>query len=158
MSAQQANKVTTVLWFKDNAKSAAEYYCEVIPGTEIVELAPGPDGEIVVATISIFGTEYLLMNGGDTYKLSPAISLMIHCDTQDEIDHLWSKLGEGGEYLYCGWLTDQFGLTWQITPNLWWQLTQKANPAQKEALWTSMMESQKLVIADLQAAFDCAPA
>lgn len=149
-------KVMTCLWFENNANEAAELYSQIIPNTKILEHAKGPDGQHVATRISIAGTEYLLLNGGPTYKLSPATSVMMHCENQEEVDHLWDKLGEGGEYLHCGWLTDRFGLTWQITPKCWWEMITQSSPAQFEALWACMMNSRKLVVAELQSAFDSA--
>lgn len=117
------NKLSPFLWFNDNAEEAAEFYLSVFPhARKIYELrsqgvGPWPAGKIATITIELEGQEMVFLNGGPAYQLSPAISFFVRCDTQEEIDNYWDKLmAGGGKPMACGWLTDRFGLCWQIIP------------------------------------------
>src|SRR3569623_144412 len=115
-------KVSPFLWFNDNAEEAAEFYLSVFPhARKVGELrskgvGPWPVGKIATTTIDLEGQEMGFLNGGPTYQLNPAFSLFVSCDSQEEIDRYWDKLLEGGKPMACGWLTDRFGLCWQIMP------------------------------------------
>lgn len=116
------NKVAPFLWFNDNGGEAAEFYLSVFPQSRLLgELRAGAAGplelgKIVTITIEIEGQEIVFLNGGPAQQLSPAISFFVRCDSQEEIDSYWDKLIEGGKPMACGWLTDRFGLCWQIVP------------------------------------------
>ena len=116
------NKIAPFLWFNDNAEEAAEFYLSVFPNARKVNelrskgTGPWPVGGIATITIELEGQEVVLMNGGPHYQLNPAFSFFIRCDSQQEIDSYWDKLMEGGKSMACGWLTDRFGLSWQVVP------------------------------------------
>ena len=98
------------LWFNGNAKSAADYYCSIFKNSKILSENP------IVVNFELNEFKFMALNGGPEFKFSPATSFVIECETQEEIDHYWEKLGEGGVYSKCGWLDDKFGVTWQIVP------------------------------------------
>ena len=116
------NRLAPFLWFNDNAEEAAEFYLSTFPHARKVEevrsngVGPWPVGAIATITIELEGQEMVFLNGGPTYQLTPAFSFFVRCDSQEEIDSYWNKLLEGGKPLACGWLTDRFGLSWQIVP------------------------------------------
>jgi predicted 3-demethylubiquinone-9 3-methyltransferase (glyoxalase superfamily) len=116
------NKVTPFLWFNDNAEEAAEFYLKVFPQARKLEelrskgVGPWPEGKIATITIVLEGQEMVFLNGGPSYQLNPAFSFFIRCDSQAEIDSYWDKLTDGGKPSACGWLTDRFGLSWQVVP------------------------------------------
>lgn len=100
------------LWFDGQAKAAAEYYCSIFKTSKIISENP------VVVIFELNGFKFMGLNGGPKYKFSPATSFVIECETQEEIDHYWEKLGEGGMYNQCGWLDDKYGVSWQIVPRI----------------------------------------
>ena len=116
------NKLAPFLWFNDNAEEAAEFYLSVFAhARKLAELrskgvGPWPVGKIATITIELEGQEMVFLNGGAAYQFSPAFSFFVRCDSQEEIDSYWDKLIEGGKPMACGWLTDRFGLSWQIVP------------------------------------------
>jgi len=147
------NNLTPFLWFNDNAEEAAEFYLSVFPhARKISELrskgvGPWPVGKIATITIELEGQEMVFMNGGPNEKLTPAFSYFVCCDSQAEIDSYWDKLIEGGgEPVVCGWLTDRFGLSWQIVPRNILDLV--SHPKAMEA----MMKMTKLDLPTLEAA------
>jgi predicted 3-demethylubiquinone-9 3-methyltransferase (glyoxalase superfamily) len=116
------NKVAPFLWFNDNAEEAAEFYLSVFPHARKLDelrskgVGPWPAGKIATITIELEGQEMVFLNGGPAHQLNPAFSLFVRCDSQKEIDSYWDKLIEGGKPMACGWLTDRFGLCWQVVP------------------------------------------
>ncbi len=110
------NQIYPCLWFDGQAKAAAEHYCSIFKNAKITDENP------MVVNFEIDGQKFMGLNGGPHYKFSPATSFVIPCDTQEEIDYYWDKLGEGGVYNQCGWLDDKFGVSWQIVPTILGQL------------------------------------
>jgi predicted 3-demethylubiquinone-9 3-methyltransferase (glyoxalase superfamily) len=100
------------LWYDGNAKEAADYYCSIFKSSKITS-----ENEMVV-TFELNGFKFMGLNGGPHYKFSPATSFVVECDTQEEIDYFWERLGEGGSYSQCGWLDDKFGMSWQVVPTV----------------------------------------
>ena len=153
-------KISPFLWLDDNAEDAMNFYLSVFKNSKVGsvsrcgEAGPGPAGSVLVATIQIEGQDFMLLNGGAHYKMTPAISFMVHCEDQAEVDYLWDKLLEGGEAMACGWLTDKFGVTWQITPNILGELLQDEDPEKAGRVMKSMMEMIKIDIPTLQKAYD----
>jgi predicted 3-demethylubiquinone-9 3-methyltransferase (glyoxalase superfamily) len=145
-------KVAPFLWFNDNAEEAAEFYLSVFPHARKVDevrskgVGPWPAGKIATITIELEDQEIVFLNGGPAHQLSPAISFFVRCDSQKEIDTHWNKLIDGGKPMACGWLTDRFGLCWQIVPRNISQLI--SHPKGMQA----MMGMIKLDIATLEAA------
>lgn len=140
------------LWFNDNAGEAADFYLSVFPHARKVDelrskgVGPWPAGKVATVTLELEGQEMVFLNGGPAYQLNPAFSFFIRCDTQQQIDTYWDKLIEGGKPMACGWLTDKFGLCWQIVPRNIQQLI--SHPRGMEA----MMKMVKMDIATLEAA------
>jgi predicted 3-demethylubiquinone-9 3-methyltransferase (glyoxalase superfamily) len=133
--------IYTCLWFNNNAKQAAEFYCSVFSSGKILQ-----ENSIVVI-FELNGTKFIGLNGGDRYKHSPATSFVIECDTQQEIDHYWEKLGEGGRYDMCGWLADKYGISWQIVPSILGKLM--SDKEKSERVTTAFLKMQKFDIQTL---------
>ena len=153
-------KITPFLWFDNNAEEAMNFYISVFKDSKVVqtsrygEAGPGPKGSLMVGTFTLEGQEFIVLNGGPHQKLTPAFSLMVSCDSQEEIDYYWNKLTEGGMEVQCGWLTDRFGLSWQIVPKMFMELMRKGTPEQTNRMMQALYGMKKLIIADLQKAFD----
>jgi predicted 3-demethylubiquinone-9 3-methyltransferase (glyoxalase superfamily) len=144
--------ITPFLWFNTEAADAAKLYAALFPNSRILQTSyygpnmHGPEGSVMVVDMELAGQRVTLLNGGTHYTLSPAFSLMVDCEDQAEIDRLWAALGEGGAYSQCGWLTDRFGLTWQINYAGWPELLKtKGNK-----MMAAMMTMQKIDIQKLK--------
>jgi predicted 3-demethylubiquinone-9 3-methyltransferase (glyoxalase superfamily) len=120
-----ANKLFPCLWFNDQAKTAAAYYCSVFKNSKLISENP------MAIIFELNDTKFMALNGGPQYQFSAANSYVVTCDTQDEIDHYWEKLGDGGVYNRCGWLTDKFGVSWQIVPSILGKLMNDPEKAPK---------------------------
>lgn len=148
-------QITPFLWFDADIKVIIERYQEIFDDFEILETSPGPDGGYFIASVRIHGQSLTMMNGGPDHRLSEAFSLSVGVDTQDEIDRLWDALLDGGgKELACGWLTDRFGVTWQIVPSVLPRLMGSPDRAAAERARKAMMTMMKLDISRLQAAYD----
>jgi predicted 3-demethylubiquinone-9 3-methyltransferase (glyoxalase superfamily) len=151
-------KITTFLWFNDQAEEAVNFYISLFKNSKIGAVSrygdagPGPKGSVMVITFELEGQEFMALNGGPVYQLTPAVSLMVNCETQQEVDHLWEKLSAGGHKDRCGWLTDKYGVTWQITPRVLLQLMSDPDPAKSKRVMEAMLRMDKLDIARLQQA------
>lgn len=149
---EQSPRITPFLWFDGNAEQAAEFYMSVFKNSrKVAELrnpgeAPGPKGGVLTITFELDGTRFTALNGGPNYKFNEAVSFMVRCDSQDEVDYYWSRLTEGGDEIACGWLRDKFGLCWQIVPARLPELIQHPKAMQ------AMMTMKKLDIAALERA------
>ena len=137
-------KITTFLWFDSNAEEAMNFYVSIFKNSKILKVArygdagPGPKGTLMVGTFQLEGQEFQALNGGPHYKFTPAISLFVSCETQQEVDTLWEKLLEGGREDQCGWLTDRFGLSWQIIPTLLPKLLSDKDPKKSSKVMKAM--------------------
>jgi predicted 3-demethylubiquinone-9 3-methyltransferase (glyoxalase superfamily) len=153
------NKITPFLWFDDDAEEAVSFYVSVFKNAKLGALhrygegSPKP-GSVLTASFEIEGQPFMAINGGPHYKLTPAISLYVDCGTQAEVDALWDKLSAGGEVLACGWVTDKFGLTWQVVPSGFREMLEEGDPEKSRRVWQAMMKMKKLDLAALQAAYD----
>lgn len=153
-------KITPFLWFNDNAEQAMDFYTSVFKDSKIVSVSrygdagPGPKGTVMVGKFEIEGQEFLALNGGPHFTFTEAISLVVNCETQAEVDYYWDKLGAGGRIQQCGWLKDKFGLSWQIVPTALGELMAKGTPEQTNRVMQVMMKMVKLDIATLQKAYD----
>jgi predicted 3-demethylubiquinone-9 3-methyltransferase (glyoxalase superfamily) len=151
-------KITPFLWFNDNAEEAITFYTALFKNSGMGSVSrygadgPGPKGTVMVATFQLEGQQFMALNGGPQFKFTEAISLMVHCDTQQEIDDLWEKLSEGGEKSRCGWLKDKFGLSWQIVPRILGELMQDGKRAGN--VMKALMQMDKIDIATLQHAYN----
>jgi predicted 3-demethylubiquinone-9 3-methyltransferase (glyoxalase superfamily) len=153
--------VSTCLWFNGQAKDAADLYVSLFPNSRILEItyfpegAPLPAGTVLTVRLVLDGSEYLFLNGGPEYTLSPAASLVAQCATQAEVDRLWDTLCEGGTALQCGWLTDRFGVSWQVVPTgMLALLFSKTDPAAAQRAFDAMMQMVKLDLPAIQRAYD----
>jgi predicted 3-demethylubiquinone-9 3-methyltransferase (glyoxalase superfamily) len=150
-------KISPFIWFDYNAEDAMNFYRSVFKDSKIIRIAhnppgsPGPEGELLVATIQLEGQEITLMNGGPGHPLTDAISLTVNCSSQEEVDYYWDNLlRDGGQEIACGWLKDQFGLYWQITPTMLPELLSDSDKAKAGRVMQAMMKMIKLDIAALK--------
>lgn len=156
-----APKITPFLWFDDNAETAVRYYLAVFPGAKLVsetrwgEGGPVPKGTLMLATFELAGQTFMALNGGPRYRFNGAVSFMIRCETQQEIDSLWAKLtSDGGEPGHCGWLKDKFGLSWQVVPTKIGELLDAKDPARARRVSEALLQMGKLDLKQLQQAYD----
>lgn len=154
-------KIVSCLWFNGQAEEAANFYCSLFPDARITdmlrwgEVGHGTPGSVLTVTFEIEGQEFIALNGGPEFHFTPAISLMINCERQDEIDALWEKLGaDGGQPMQCGWITDKYGMTWQVTPRRLLELLKDKDPARAGRAMQAMMEMVKLDLPAIEAAAD----
>lgn len=153
-------KITTCLWFDTQAETAAEFYCSVFRHSQVKDVVrygdagPGPKGEVMLVTFDLDGREFMGLNGGPIFKFTEAISLVVHCDDQAEIDRYWEKLtADGGKESQCGWLKDKFGLSWQIVPSIIGQLM-TGDPERANRVMMAVMPMKKLDVQKMQDAYD----
>ncbi|MDQ3870080.1 MAG: VOC family protein [Chloroflexota bacterium] len=158
-------KITPNLWFDTEAEEAAGFYTSVFENSRIVnvthypEAAPRPAGMVMTVEFELDGHRFVAINGGPEFTFDEAVSLQIHCETQDEVDYYWDKLIEGGgEHGPCGWLKDRFGLSWQVVPEGMAELFEDPDPSRKERAMEAMLKMSKLDIAELRRAADGVPA
>jgi len=146
-------QITPFLWFDGKVEEAVHFYTAVFKDSKIVRMNRiGPN--MMTATFRLNGVEFMALDGGPLFKFSPATSFFVKCSTQEEVDYLWEKLGEGGKTSRCGWLDDKFGLTWQIIPNALGELMHTGNPVKSRNVMAAMMKMDKIIIKDLQEAYD----
>ena len=157
MAAKQ--KITTFLWFDREAEEAAAFYTSIFGDSKILAVSrygdagPGPKGTAMTVEFQLAGQRFLALNGGPHFKFTEAISLLVDCETQEEVDELWRKLSSGGgQEAPCGWLKDRFGLSWQIVPSALGQLMQDPDPERSKRVMQAMMQMKKLDIAALKRA------
>ncbi len=157
-------KITPFLWYAKEAEEAAKFYTSVFPDSRIVrvtslpsESPSGPPGSVKIVEFVLFGQDFTAMTAGPLDPFNHAVSFVVHCDTQAEIDQYWNALLDGGSAEQCGWLKDRFGLSWQIVPTLLGKLMGHPDKAKGKRAADAMMTMVKFDIAALQAAFDGAP-
>ncbi len=154
-----AQKFTPCLWFDFNAEEAVAHYLSIFKNGRILsttrygEAGPGPEGAVMTCLFEIDGQEFLALNGGPQFKFTPALSLIVNCDDQAEVDVLWERLSDGGEPGQCGWLTDKFGVSWQIVPRAMPALLLSSNSKRVDRLMRALMTMKKLDLDRLQQAF-----
>ncbi|MGZ8449243.1 MAG: VOC family protein [Candidatus Deferrimicrobiaceae bacterium] len=157
-------KITPFLWFDDKAEEAAKFYVSIFRNSKIVNVARygeagakasgRPKGSVMTVAFELEGQPFVALNGGPIFTFSPAISLVVNCETQKEIDNLWEKLSAGGEKEECGWLKDKYGVSWQIVPSVIGELLSDPDPATSERVMQALLQMKKLDIAGLKKAFD----
>ncbi len=157
MSAKQ--KITTYLWFDREAEEAANLYTSIFKNSKILNVArygdagPGPKGTAMTVNFQLDGQEFIALNGGPMYKFTEAISLLVDCETQEEVDRLWNKLtADGGEESMCGWLKDKFGLSWQIIPSALFRLMSDPDPEKSKRVMEAMLQMKKIDVPTLERA------
>ncbi len=147
------------LWFDGKAEEAVNFYASVFKNAKIGHIArygddmPMPKGSVMTAELEINGQRFLALNGPPVFTFTPAISLVVNCETQDEVDSFWEKLSEGGEKQQCGWLKDKFGVSWQVVPTVLGELMKQATPAKSQKVMEAIMQMTKLDIKTLQQAY-----
>lgn len=148
-------KISTCLWFDGRAAEAAEFYTSTFDDSSILTSMPGPDGQVLTVDFEIEGRQFMALNGGPAFTFNEAVSLVVNCDSQDEVDRYWDALLEGGgEESQCGWLKDKFGLSWQIVPAGMPSLLNGPDPAGSQRAMEAMLKMRKLDINVLQKAYD----
>jgi predicted 3-demethylubiquinone-9 3-methyltransferase (glyoxalase superfamily) len=146
------HKITPFLWYNGQVEEAVKLYTSVFHDSKVLGTSPGPGGSLMSATLEIEGQRLMIFNGGPGHALSPATSLYVNCESQDEVDRLWAKLTEGGSESRCGWLVDRFGLSWQIIPSILPKLLQDSDRAKAGRALNAMLGMAKIDIAALERA------
>ena len=153
-------KITPFLWFDNNAEEAMKFYTSVFKNSKIGKVAlypegsPGPAGTVMVGTFQIEGLEFTALNGGPMFKFTEAISFVVNCETQDEVDEYWKKLtAGGGQEVQCGWLKDKFGLSWQIVPTILNKLLEDKDKEKAKRVMQAMLKMKKIDIEGLKRAY-----
>jgi predicted 3-demethylubiquinone-9 3-methyltransferase (glyoxalase superfamily) len=153
-------KITPFLWFDGNAEEAANFYVSIFKNSRIDSVSrygdegPGPAGSVMSVRFQLEGQKFFALNGGPHFTFTPAISFFVDCETQQEVDQLWEQLSAGGAIQQCGWLTDKFGLTWQIIPSILGEMLQDEDDEKSSRVMKAMLQMVKIDIAGLQAAYD----
>ena len=148
------------LWFDGQAEEAADFYVSIFRNSRIVrtsrfpEGSPGKPGSVMTVEFILEGNEFLALNGGPEYEFTPAISFVASCETQEEIDDLWTRLSDGGQEVACGWLTDRFGVSWQIVPAVLNEMVGSDDKEAAQRAFTAMLDMKKLDIAALRRAYE----
>ena len=157
-------KIVTSLWFDDQAEDAANFYCSLFPNSKIVEIArygsagPRPEGMVMTVDFELDGERFNAINGGPEFKFTEAMSLLVNCEGQAEVDALWDKLGDGGEPGPCGWIKDRFGLSWQIVPTALPELLSDPDRDKAQRVMKAMLQMGKIDVAELRRAAEGEPA
>jgi predicted 3-demethylubiquinone-9 3-methyltransferase (glyoxalase superfamily) len=153
-------KITPFLWFDDKADEAARFYTSIFKNSTIGEVrrygdaGPRPKGSVMSVSFNLDGQEFIALNGGPHFTFTPAVSMFVNCETQQEVDELWEKLCEGGEPVRCGWLKDRYGLSWQIVPSALGRMLQDEDAARSRRVMEAMMKMIKLDVSALRHAYE----
>jgi predicted 3-demethylubiquinone-9 3-methyltransferase (glyoxalase superfamily) len=147
------HKITPFLWFDHQAEEAMNYYLSIFKNSKVLSVNRA-EGKVMSVTFELDGQPFMALNAGPHFKFTEAISFFVNCETQQEVDELWEKLSQGGEKSRCGWLKDKFGLSWQIIPTALGKLMHDPNPTKSKAVMNAMLKMNKIVIKDLQEAYD----
>ena len=157
-------KITPFLWFDHDAEEAAKFYTSIFKNSKIIdttsygksaaEASGRPKGTVMIVRFELEGQLFMALNGGPVFKFSPALSFLVNCDTQEEVDDLWKRLSEGGEKDQCGWLKDKFGVSWQIVPNVLGEMLQDKDANKRERVMEAMLQMKKINIQGLRTAYE----
>lgn len=153
-------KITPFLWFDQQAEEAARFYTSIFPNSKILkvvrhgEAGPGPAGSVMVVEFELEGQKFAALNGGPHFKFTEAVSFVVNCETQKEVDHYWTELSAGGKEIECGWLKDKYGLAWQVVPTLLLKLLGDPDPAKSQRVMKAMLNMKKFDTHQLQEAYD----
>ena len=151
-------KITPFLWFDGNAEEAMNFYTSIFKNAKVGnvsrygEAGPGPAGSVLTASFELEGLQFTALNGGPHFKFNEAISFHVACESQQEVDYFWDKLGAGGQVQQCGWLKDKFGVSWQIVPTALPRLLDNPDRARANRVMQAMLQMKKLDIAALEQA------
>ena len=157
-------KITPYLWFEDNAEEAAKFFTSIFENSRVInithygesaaEVSGRPKGSVMTVTFELEGQRFMALNGGPILKFSSAISFLVNCETQQEVDDLWEKLSEGGQVEQCGWLKDKFGVSWQIVPNILGEMIKDKDAKKSERVIKAMLQMKKIDIQGLRKAYE----
>jgi len=153
-------KITPFLWFDHQAEEAAKFYVSIFPNSKLVKVirygaaGPGPAGTAMTVEFQLEGQSFVGLNGGPHFKFTEAISFVVNCQTQDEVDFYWEKLAAGGGSVECGWVKDKFGLSWQIVPTALFELLSSPDPEKSQRVMKAMLSMKKLDIRALKEAYE----
>ena len=153
-------RITPNLWMDTQGLEAAEFYCSIFPNSKInfvshyTEAGPGKAGTVLTVDFELDGQPFTALNGGPQYRFTEAVSFFVSCETQEEVDHYWSSLSEGGEEGPCGWLKDRFGLSWQTVPVQMSGWMSSKHPAARDRVFAALIEMEKLDLAALERAYE----
>jgi predicted 3-demethylubiquinone-9 3-methyltransferase (glyoxalase superfamily) len=151
-------KINPFLWFDDQAEEAMNFYISIFPNSKVLnvsrygEAGPGPKGTVMVASFELDGQKFMALNGGPQFKFNESISFLVNCETQQEVDHYWDKLTDGGQPSRCGWLKDKFGVSWQIIPTVLGELMGGPDAEKSKRVMQAMLQMGKLDIEKLKQA------
>ena len=151
-------KITPFLWFDNQAEEAVNFYISLFKNSKVNttkrygDAGPGPKGSVMIVSFQLEGQDFIALNGGPSFKFTPALSLYVDCETQDEVDQLWEKLSAGGRKDRCGWLQDKYGLSWQIIPRTLQQLMGDPDPKKSASVMKAMLQMDKIDIEALKRA------
>jgi predicted 3-demethylubiquinone-9 3-methyltransferase (glyoxalase superfamily) len=157
-------RITPFLWFDTQADEAARFYASVFPNAKVGaishygEAGPGTPGSVMTVEFELDGRQFTALNGGPEFTFTEAVSFQVACETQEEVDHYWSALSEGGEEGPCGWLKDRFGLSWQVVPTALPRLLKDSDREKAQRVMAAMLKMRKLDIAELERAGEAVPA
>jgi predicted 3-demethylubiquinone-9 3-methyltransferase (glyoxalase superfamily) len=157
-------KITPFLWFNNQAEEAVSFYASIFKnakvhnetryGKEGAEVSGRAQGSVMTISFELFGQQFIALNGGPMFNFTPAISFIVNCETQEEVDHYWEKLSAGGEKSRCGWLKDKYGISWQIVPTVLGQLLNDKDPEKSKRVMQTMLQMDKIDIARLRQAHE----
>jgi len=153
------NKIAPCLWFDGKAEEAAHFYMSIFRNAKIVstmrhgEAGPGPKGSVLAVTFELDGQQFIALNGGPHFTFTPAISLFVTCETQEEVDAFWERLSAGGEPGQCGWLKDKYGVSWQVVPSILGEMPQDTDAGKANGVMEALMKMGKLDIGKLRHAY-----
>ena len=153
-------KITPFLWFDNQAEEAMNFYTSIFKNSKIGKVSrypeggPGPAGQVMTATFELNGQEFIVLNGGPQFHFTEAISFLVNCETQEEVDDFWEKLSEGGQKSQCGWLKDKYGLSWQIVPKALGEMMADKDVEKSKRVMMAMMQMSKIDIKALKQAYN----
>jgi predicted 3-demethylubiquinone-9 3-methyltransferase (glyoxalase superfamily) len=157
-------KITPFLWFNDQAEEAVNFYCSVFKNSnkgsvarydeEGAKAAQRPKGSVMTVAFELDGQAFVALNGGPIFKFTEAISFVVNCESQEEVDYYWNNLSEGGQEIQCGWLKDKFGLSWQVVPTVLSKLLSDPDAKKSQRVMHAMLQMKKIDIAALQKAYN----
>jgi len=152
-------KITPFLWFDNQAEEAMNFYVSIFKNSKVLKIhrygdgAPLSNGTVITANFELDGQKFTALNGGPMFKFSPAISFVVHCETQEEVDYFWSKLSAGGAENQCAWLQDKYGMSWQIVPEILIKLLNDPDPVKAGRVMQALLQMTKIDIAALLKAY-----
>ena len=160
MSDKISQKITPFLWFDTQAEKAANFYVSIFKNSKVTAITrygdsgPGNKGSVMTVAFTLDGQQFTALNAGPQFPFTEALSFVVNCETQNEIDYFWEKLSAGGKKVECGWLKDKFGLSWQIVPTEFFEMISNATPQQSNRVMQALMQMEKLDLAKLEQAYN----